>query len=167
MLCRIMGWDERRQSNIDKAQRMIDIWQDLYPEMPKYQRIIVAEAYDKGYVTTIAGRRLQLRAGLESSDDGIIHHYENKAKNGPSQGSASDIVKVAQNAMENDKELVKKYRYAQAFNVYDEIVGWARKKYIDEAVKRVSWHMQQPFADQAPVPWPVEAKRAVNWRAGK
>lgn len=167
MLCAILGWDTRLQRNLDKAQQMIDIWNDLWPEMPKLQRILVNHGYDHGWVPTIAGRKIWVADGLADSDEGIVRHYENICKNGPCQGSAADIVKEAQNQIDGDEELSQVYGYEQFFNVYDEIVGACYVEHEEDAVKRVTWHMQQSYKDDLPFLLPVEVHSGDNWRAAK
>lgn len=174
VFCRILSdagknayWDARNEARLNEVQRMIDTWNELWPEMPRYQKHCVALGYKYGWVPTIAGRRIWVAEGLESSDDGIVRHYENLCKNGPAQGSAADITKMAQNIIERDKKL-KAMGYRQFFNVYDEVVGCAPKRYADECTARQKWCMQQPAAIlQMGFEPPVEVHHAPNWFASK
>jgi DNA polymerase I-like protein with 3'-5' exonuclease and polymerase domains len=169
MLCRILGWDTRVERNIRRAQAMIDVWNMLWPEMPKYQRRIVDFAYEHGYVETISGQRIWVRDGLNDPDEWVQRHWENVAKNGPCQGSAAAIIKKAQNLIEEsslDGPLAE-CGYEQYFNVYDEIVGSCWEDHADEAVAQVTYCMKQPFKEKLPFELQVEVKAAPNWKEAK
>lgn len=145
VFARILGLDTRSDRVLRRVQRMIDAWNDLWPEMPLYQRTCVKMGYRQGWVPTIAERRIWVAEGLQSDDDGTVRHYENLCKNGPAQGSAADIVKDAQNIIERDPEM-KRIGYKQFFNVYDEIVGAIPKRFSKQGVERQIWCMKQPFS---------------------
>lgn len=142
VFCRILSdggknpyWDARKPKIERQVRNMIDAWNDLWPEMPLYQKHCVKLGYKQGYVPTIANRRIWVEEGLASDDDGTVRHYENLCKNGPAQGSAADIIKVAQNLIESDRKL-KALGYKQLFNVYDEILGYVPKRNAEEATRR-------------------------------
>jgi len=185
VFARILGLDTRSERVLRRVQRMIDAWNALWPEMPRYQRKCVALGYSQGWVPTIAGRRIWVAEGLQSNDDGTVRHYENLCKNGPAQGSAADIVKDAQNIIERDPEM-KRMGYKQFFNVYDEIVGAIPKRFKEQGVERQKWCMGQPFTparnkavaefadiipfgkdDQLPFELRCEVHAAPNWFAAK
>jgi DNA polymerase I-like protein with 3'-5' exonuclease and polymerase domains len=156
-------WDPRNPKIERLVRRMIDDWNDLWPEMPAYQKHCVKLGYKEGWVPTIGGGRIWVEEGLASNDEGTVRHYENLCKNGPAQGSAAVILKWAQNIIERDKKL-RRMKYRQYFNVYDEIIGAAPLRYIEEATARQKWCMQQP-ARLLGMPFdpPVEAHHAGNW----
>ena len=174
MFCRILSdqgrnpyWDPRNEARLRQVQRMLDAWNDFWPEMPQDQRHCVKLGYDQGWVPTAAGRRIFVEEGLQSSDEGTVRHYENLCKNGPAQGSAADITKAAQNIIENDKKL-KRMGYRQFFNVYDEIVGAIPKRYAEEGTARQKWCMEQP-EKQFDLPFQLrcEVHHAPNWLESK
>ncbi len=178
MLASIMGWDTRNDSMVKKAQRMIDVWKELWPEMPKIQKALVDHAYEYGYVTTISGRRCHLREQLEwrshnpdrqerrTEERKRHNHAENLAKNAPNQGSAADIMKDAMNRIERDKKL-KRLGYLQLFPVHDEIVGIAPIETADECLARKIHLMKQPYKDKLPFDLVVEGGIGENWIAAK
>jgi DNA polymerase I-like protein with 3'-5' exonuclease and polymerase domains len=185
VFARILGLDTRSEKVLRRVQRMIDAWNELWPEMPVYQRKCVSLGYQQGWVPTIAKRRIWVAEGLQSDDDGTVRHYENLCKNGPAQGSAADIVKDAQNIIERDPEM-RRMGYRQFFNVYDEIVGAIPKRFSEEGVARQKWCMEQPFTkarnenvakfadivpftsrEQLPFGLRCEVHAAANWFAAK
>lgn len=166
VFCRIMGWDTRKESNIRKAKRVIATWCDLWPEMPAYQQKCVDIGYKQGWLPSIAGGRTWVRDGLNSSDDGIVHHTENICKNAPAQRSAAEITKMAQNMIDACPRL-RRIGYKQAFNVYDEVVGWAPGRHADEATALQKHWMERPFKKELPFRLRVEIRHADTWHESK
>lgn len=141
VFCLILGWDTRTAK--ERVKKVITAWNRRWPEMGQYQEKCVDLGYEQGWVPSIAGGRTWVKAGLESSDEGTQRHYENVCKNGPAQRSAAEIIKMAQNLIERDKKL-KRMRYTQRFNVYDEAVGIVPGRYAEEAVARQVVLMKKP-----------------------
>lgn len=167
VFCRILGWDTRSEKNLRKAQRMIDIWNDLWPEMPLYQKKCVQLGYRDGYVPTISGGRIWVEEGLNSSDDGIVRHYENLCKNGPAQGSAAIITKMAETYLERDRRM-KELGYRRMFSVYDEIVGYCPRRNAKEVTERKNKLMKKPgYFFKMPYELAIEAHFADNWQESK
>lgn len=163
----ILGYDQRKQKLYDKAELLRERWYNRWPEMKQYQDKCVSLGYKQGWVPTIADRRIWVAEGLESSDDGTVRHYENLCKSGPAQGSAADITKYAQNEIEKHPKL-KAMHYRQFFNVYDEIVGAAPKRYAkqcleiqNDCMKSAGAYFKLPFVLR------VEGSTAYNWWLAK
>jgi len=174
VFCRILSdggknpyWDARKPRIERIVRNMIDAWNDLWPEMPQYQKLCVRLGYKNGWVPTIAGRRIWVEEGLASDDDGTVRHYENLCKNGPAQGSAADIIKVAQNLIEEDR-LLKKLGYKQMFNVYDEILGYVPKRHAEEATRRQDYLMGEAGVFfKMPFVLRREVHHGANWYVTK
>ena len=77
-----------------EAQEMIDRYYDAYPGVRTYLDRTVAEAKEKGYATTMFGRKRHIPE-LKSSNVNLRHFGERTAMNHPMQGSAADIIKIA------------------------------------------------------------------------
>lgn len=77
-----------------EAQRFIDAYFALYPEIRAWLDATVAQARERGYVTTLLQRRRYLPE-LKSSDINARRGAERMAINTPVQGSAADIIKLA------------------------------------------------------------------------
>lgn len=77
-----------------QAQEMIDRYFDAYPQVRTYLDTTVAEARERGYATTIFGRRRHIPE-LASTNATVRSFGERTAMNHPMQGSAADIIKLA------------------------------------------------------------------------
>lgn len=161
-VCNKLDWDTRDDDKIEEARSFVQQWEASKPEFPIYGRQMVKHGYEHGWVPTLAGARQHVGVGLASTDKGIKRHWESKCKNGPVQTSASQILMVAQNTIERDKEL-RSWGYRQIIQVYDEIVGESPTRTAQKCKERVDWHMRQPYKNKLRVPLTVESKVANSW----
>jgi len=85
-----------RQLGIDRkaAQQYIDKYFARYPNVQTYMDNTRALAHDKGFVETLYGRRLYL-PDINASQIPRQKAAERTAINGPLQGTAADIIKMA------------------------------------------------------------------------
>jgi len=77
-----------------EAQRYIASYFDRYAGVRRYLENTVAEARERGFVTTILGRR-RVIPELRSQERGVAQAAERVATNSPIQGSAADLIKRA------------------------------------------------------------------------
>lgn len=77
-----------------EARQYIDNYLEKYSGVRQYMSDVVAEARQKGYASTIFGRRRYLPE-LESKNYNIRSFGERVALNMPVQGTAADIIKLA------------------------------------------------------------------------
>ena len=77
-----------------EAKELIDGYFESYPKVKEYMERAVADAREKGYVTTAFGRRRILR-DIDSRNAVARGVAERNAINAPIQGSAADIMKLA------------------------------------------------------------------------
>jgi DNA polymerase-1 len=82
--------------NIDRrdAEKYIQQYFDRHPGVQEYMKNIVADAKEKGYVTTISGRKRPVPE-LNSNNKNMQQQGERLAVNSPIQGTAADIIKIA------------------------------------------------------------------------
>ncbi len=103
-----------------EATELIKQYFAQYGGLKKYMENVVHEARDKGYVTTICGRRRYLR-DLDSRNGMMRSHAERNAINTPVQGSAADMIKLAMVKIYN--ELNKGgFKTELILQVHDELV---------------------------------------------
>lgn len=81
-----------------EAKEYIDTYLEKYSGIHKFMQDIVADAKEKGYVTTLFGRRRYIPE-LKNKNKNIIMFGERIAMNTPIQGSAADIIKIAMNKL--------------------------------------------------------------------
>ncbi|MBP3396117.1 MAG: DNA polymerase I [Clostridia bacterium] len=77
-----------------KAKEYIAGYFAAYPGIDRYLKNVITEAYDKGYVTTLLGRRRYIPE-LKMQNKNMQHFGERVAMNSPIQGTAADIIKIA------------------------------------------------------------------------
>ena len=77
-----------------EAREFIERYFERYPGVKRYMDAAVAEGREKGYVTTLMGRRRYLPE-LASANFNLRSFGERCAMNSPIQGTAADIIKLA------------------------------------------------------------------------
>jgi DNA polymerase I len=82
-----------------EAQRYIASYFDRYAGVRRYLEVVVSEARERGYASTILGRRRPIPE-LRSPERGVAQAAERVATNTPIQGSAADLIKKAMVAIE-------------------------------------------------------------------
>jgi DNA polymerase-1 len=83
----------------NEAGRYIERFKKRFPEIEDYRQRTLAEAADKGYVTTLLGRRRPV-PDLASGNFNARAAAERVAVNTPVQGSAADLIKRAMIAID-------------------------------------------------------------------
>lgn len=81
-----------------EAKEYIDTYLQKYHGIREFMQIIVKEAKENGYVSTIFGRRRYIPE-LKNKNKNIVQFGERVAMNTPIQGSAADIIKIAMNKL--------------------------------------------------------------------
>ncbi|MCY9198085.1 bifunctional 3'-5' exonuclease/DNA polymerase [Bacillus atrophaeus] len=86
------------RKTLDECAKIVSAVKKAYKRIPEYQRNIVLESREKGYVQTIYGY-IRLLPGINSANRYDRSSAERRASNTPVQGSAADIMKKCQNAV--------------------------------------------------------------------
>ncbi len=167
---RTLARRRRQDARLPKVQKeneaiVYKFFNVVYPELVTFQEGMIARGYEKGYVETLAGRRVNVAEGLASTDRGEREHWERKCCNIP-QADAADIIKEAMVAIEHDEEL-RSWKYRQLVQVHDEIVGEAPRSTSVKALARVQHHMCQPHKKKLRVGLSAAGKTGLNWHIAK
>lgn len=88
------GLSERLSIPRSEAKMLIDGYFSTFPQVRDYIDHSVAQAREKGYVTTVYGRRRML-PDINSRNAVVRSFSERNAVNAPIQGTAADIIKMA------------------------------------------------------------------------
>ncbi len=151
-----------RQLDIPRkeATALIKSYFEQYPGLKAYMDRVVAEAREKGYVTTLMGRRRYLR-DINSRNGIMRSHAERNAVNTPVQGSAADMIKMA---MVNIHRLLKEggYRSKMILQVHDELVFDLHKEEKDELMPLIEEKMRTALPGLK-VPIVVDLGVGKNW----
>jgi DNA polymerase-1 len=121
----IYGMGPQRLSNelgipLAEAQRYIASYFERYAGVRGYMETVTAEARERGFATTIMGRRRPIPE-LRSPDRGVAQAAERVAANTPIQGSAADLIKKAMVAI--DRRLLQGgFTGGMILQVHDELL---------------------------------------------
>ena len=114
------GLSQRLGVSRKEAASLIDTYFRLYPKVREYMESAIAAAREKGYATTILGRRRTLR-DINSRNATARQSAERDAINTPIQGSAADLIKVAM--VKVDRALkAERLRTKMVLQIHDELV---------------------------------------------
>jgi len=131
-----------KELGIDRkeAKDFITRYFNRYPGVKRYMDEIVKSAREKGYVTTILGRRRYI-PDLRSRTRAVREFAERTAINTPIQGSAADIIKLAM--LRVDKNLTEmECDSALVLQVHDELVLEVRKDELEKVANMVKETME-------------------------
>ena len=90
----VFGLAERLDISRDEAKQLIDGYFATFPDVHDYMEQAKQTARQRGYVTTLFGRRRYL-PDINSANATVRGFAERNAINAPIQGTAADIIKVA------------------------------------------------------------------------
>jgi DNA polymerase I len=140
-----------------EAQDIIAKYLGRYEGVAAFQQINLAQAREKGYVTTLLGRRRFLPA-INSRDRTARQAAERVTLNTPIQGTAADLIKLAMLKVEAmmDAEFPQAIMILQ---VHDELVFEAPENEIEAFAERVKQEMEGVYK------LAVELKVDLGWGA--
>ena len=151
-----------RQLGISRkeAAELIQSYFEQYPGLKAYMQQTIAQAREKGYVTTLMGRRRYLR-DINSRNGVMRSHAERNAINTPIQGSAADLIKIA---MVNIHQLLKKgkYRSKMILQVHDELLFDLHKEEKETLMPLIEEKMRTALPNLK-VPILVDMGVGKNW----
>jgi DNA polymerase-1 len=153
----------------DEAAKFIDSYFAGYPGVTKLLGQILWDCREKGYVTTIKGRRRAINGVRDPGWAGgaVADRFsrsrnlaERTAINTVIQGSAADIIKIAM--LDIYHRLRRENRRARMLlQIHDELVFEAPPEEIDEVTELVIEEMAD--AVKLSVPLAVDVKTGKNW----
>ena len=114
------GLSQRLGVSRKEAAGLIDTYFKLYPKVREYMEGAIAAAREKGYATTVLGRRRTLR-DINSRNATARQAAERDAINTPIQGSAADLIKVAMVRVDRAIK-AERLRSKMVLQIHDELV---------------------------------------------
>ena len=147
-----------------EAKKYIDTYFERYARVKALMDRTIAEAKEKGYTTTILGRRRPIPE-LQSADPAQRGFGERMAVNSPIQGSAADLIKLAMIAVSRKlkTELPKTRMILQ---VHDELIFETPEKDLEKVKQLVQSEMVAAGPSLGlSVPLKVDLGVGHNWRA--
>ncbi len=142
---------------VDQAQRFIDGYFLRYPSIQKFIDSVIAQAAEKGYVSTLLGRRRAVPE-IRSQNKTVRKLAERMAVNTVVQGSAADLIKVAMIRLHRriDRESLP---LSMILQVHDELVFEADLSHAQLAAEIVRDEMQSAI----PMNIAIIAETGINY----
>jgi DNA polymerase-1 len=153
------GLAQRLKIPRKEASTLIETYFKLYPRVREFMERAIAEAREKGYATTVLGRRRTLR-DINSMNASVRQAAERDAINTPIQGSAADLIKVAMVKVDRAIKAAN-LRAKMVLQIHDELVFDVPQDEVEalsEIVKR-----EMAGAIDFGVPLVVEVGVGRNW----
>ena len=153
------GLSERLTIGRKEAKDLIDGYFASYPGVRIYMDESIRKAREKGYVTTMFGRRRYLR-DIHSRNQVVRGNAERNAINAPLQGSAADIIKIAMVRI-HDRLTSGKFRSKMILQVHDELIFEVPEPELERLKEMVLLEMSN--AVKLDVPLKVDWGTGKNW----
>ena len=164
----ISSWGLAGRLGVDRveAQAIIDRYFDRFPGVRNYIALTVAEVREKGFVTTLFGRKTHL-PGIKGKTVGERQGAERQAINAPIQGTSADIIKRAMARMEPALATAGLPHVRMLLQVHDELVFELPEGDVAaarEVIGRVMAMAAEPAVSLS-VPLGVEIGTGRSWGA--
>ncbi len=146
-----------------EAKAYIDRYFERYARVREWLDATIAEAHQRGYVTTLLGRRRYIPE-LSSNDFTQRAYGERVAANTPIQGSAADLCKLA---MLQIASLLKEraMRTKMLLQIHDELLFEAPPEELEAAEALVRDRMEHAYPLE--VPLVVDIGHGASWADAK
>ena len=146
-----------------EAAQYIENYFNTYPGIKKFLDDAVESGKEKGYVTTLFGRRRPIPE-LSSGNFMQRSFGERVAMNSPIQGTAADIMKIAMiNVQKRLTEANMKSRLV--LQVHDELLIEAHESEVEQVKAILAFEMEH--AAELSVPLDVDMHTGENWYEAK
>ena len=134
------GLSQELRIPVEEAASYIERYFDKYTGARRFLDMLIAQAQEKGYVSTLLGRR-RFIPQLSSSNKNTVELGKRYAINTPIQGSAADLIKKAM--IEIDGYLLKnKRRSRMILQVHDELLFEVWRPELEEMKMQVKELME-------------------------
>ena len=153
------GLSQRLDIPRKEAKELIDGYFQHYPAIADYIERTKTEAREKGYVSTIFGRKRYIK-DINSRNATVRGFAERNAVNAPIQGSAADIIKIAMNRVAAALK-AGGYKARMILQVHDELVLDTPKEEAQSVMELVRKEMEG--VAQLQVPLTAECGCGANW----
>lgn len=143
----------------EEAASIIERYFSTYPKVKQWIEKTLREAREKGYVTTILGRRRYIPEFLGETRSSR-EFAERIAINAPIQGSAADLIKKAMVDIQNEIEK-RNFDAHLLLQIHDELLFEVKEEELDEFKEMVREKMEEAL--KLRVPLKVEMGWGKDW----
>lgn len=157
------GLAQQLGTSVKEAKQFIETYYEKYPGIRKYMDAIVKDCDEKGYVTTICGRRRDIPE-IHNKNRMIREFGKRAAMNAPIQGSAADLIKIA---MIHIHQAMKEagVKSQMILQVHDELIFNVPKDEIEIMKKLIDDGMRHAMTLK--VPLTAECSVGNDWYEAK
>jgi DNA polymerase-1 len=153
------GLSERLTIGRKEAKDLIDGYFSSYPGVKAFMDESIRKAREKGFVTTMFGRRRYL-PDIHSRNQVVRGNAERNAINAPIQGSAADIIKIAMVRI-HEKLKSEGYKSKMILQVHDELIFEVLESELEKLKSMVLFEMSN--AAKLSIPLKVDWGTGRNW----
>lgn len=157
------GLAEQIDIKRNEAKQYIEQYLETYHGIRDYMKNIVEETREKGYVTTLFGRRRYIPE-LNSKNYMVRKFGDRAAMNTPIQGTAADIMKIAMINVYNELK-ARNLKSKIVLQIHDELIIEALNEEKEEIKEVLKTQMEK--AANLLVPLNVEVEEGKNWYQAK
>ncbi len=157
------GLAERIHITNAEAAAFIDQYFRTFPGVRNFIDRTISESREKGYVTTLFGRRRCL-PDLNSKNRNVRQFAERVAVNTPIQGTAAEIIKLAMIRIHQELS-TKNMKSRMILQVHDELVFEAPYEETETLFRIIQEHMENAVILN--VPLKADIRSGVNWHDAK
>ena len=145
--------------SVAKAKEFLETYLAAFPAVDGYMKRVIDEAREKGYTTTLFGRRRALPE-LKSTNFQVRSAGERMARNTPIQGTAADVIKLA---MVRVWERLRRegFRSRLILTVHDELIIEAPEDEAEAAGRLLLEEMEGCVSYS--VPLTADCRSGRNW----
>jgi len=149
----------------EEAVQKIEQYKKTYPAVTQFYQEAIDETEQTGYAFTILGRRRNVPE-IRSSRRDERGRGERVAVNTQIQGSAADVVKMAQILID---KVGLEYRFGckMLLQVHDELVFECPNENVERVLPEICDLMEHPFSRDLDVRLEVDAGKGASWGSAK
>jgi len=155
------GLSQRLGIGRSEAKEIIENYFKQYPGVKDYMESTVESACEKGYITTITGRKCHIR-NIDSRNAMLRKGAERAAINAPVQGSAADMIKLAMiqvsTLLEKEKTQTK-----MLLQVHDELLFDLQLSEQETLIPKIVYTMENALPLPYDIPCKVDTGTGSNW----
>lgn len=155
------GLSQQSELNLEQSKEFIETYFKRYAGIRKYMDETIAFAREKGYVTTMFGRR-RLIPQINDKNYVVRQNAERVAINTPLQGTAAEIIKIA---MIKIYKKMADMKSKMVLQVHDELIFDTHKDELEALQPLVKAEMEK--AVKLKVPVVVDTGFGNNWLDAK
>ena len=153
------GLADSLKTSISEAQKFIDSYFERYPNVKEFLESMKKTAKEKGFLTTLFGRRSYFPE-INSSNLAVRQFAERAAINAPIQGTAADLIKIAMIRIQNQFEK-KEFESLMVIQVHDELVFDVTDQELETVQKLIKKEMES--VAELKVPLKVDVVSGESW----